>query len=266
MRALVDAPVGLLDELGDPFLAAAPSPRVSLSTAAASREATSPACAPPMPSAIAKSGGSHDERVLVAPAPAAGVGRARDRCRASLRRPSGRSGRPGAGRLVASLRARGRRARRSRRCRSSSRGPRPRAPSRAGLEARVARRGEVVAVERDVVLAAAAEGRAAAESTVTRRRRRARGSSTTTSRPRAGPAAARRRAAASARRDDHALLRQSRTSLLALAHDAPDEEVEQDEEGDLEHEKRLVDLDRRCDHVPVRPVDEREDELGARRP
>ena len=43
------------------------------------------------------------------------------------------------------------------------------------------------------------------------------------------------------------------------AHDPPDEEVEQDEEGDLEDEQRLVDLASRADHVTRSAA---EDEVG----
>ena len=57
VRAVVHAPVRLLDQVDDPLLAAVVR-TASFSAAAASREATSPACAPPIPSATAKSGGS----------------------------------------------------------------------------------------------------------------------------------------------------------------------------------------------------------------
>ena len=58
---------------------------LSFSAAAASREATSPACAPPIPSATAKSGGSTTYESSLLPALAAGIGRRhrRDAPRAS---------------------------------------------------------------------------------------------------------------------------------------------------------------------------------------
>src|SRR3954447_3479453 len=69
VRAVVHAPIGLLDQGDDPLLSPlvrtallqrsgrAPHP-LSSRPAAGSRDATSPACAPPIPSATAKSGGS----------------------------------------------------------------------------------------------------------------------------------------------------------------------------------------------------------------
>ena len=56
--ALVDAAVRLLDQRGDALLGRRRRRSRSRSALAARREATSPACAPPMPSATAKSGGS----------------------------------------------------------------------------------------------------------------------------------------------------------------------------------------------------------------
>ena len=56
--ALVDAAVRLLDQLDDVRLAARGAALDSSSAPAASAEATSPACAPPIPSATAKSGGA----------------------------------------------------------------------------------------------------------------------------------------------------------------------------------------------------------------
>ena len=138
-RAVVDAPVRLLDQLRRRAARRRRSRPPRAARPAASAEATSPACAPPMPSAIAKSGGCDDVRVLVAAPLAPGV-------RAALRsrpiftaRTSGRSRRCGR-RRRASACGRASAGCRSRTCRSSSRCPRSRRRRGAARSARGASR------------------------------------------------------------------------------------------------------------------------------
>ena len=74
-RPLVDAPVRLLDDRLHPLVGREPVGLVVLAEAAAARrEATSPACAPPMPSATGEQRRVEDEGVLVPAADAARVG------------------------------------------------------------------------------------------------------------------------------------------------------------------------------------------------
>ena len=223
------------------------------------RDAISPACAPPIPSATAKSGGSDDVGVLVPAPAAAGVGDG-----GALREPMFivRSVRSVPPTRITSPGA-------SRRGSSSSSpltyvpfvepdvgDPDAVAPR---LDARVARRGEVVAVERDVVLRsrpivdrARVQGELSPASSAGLARRRAARSR----RPWRADQAGRLRLAG---REDEALLRQAEVAARG-PHDPPDEEVEEHEEEDLEDEQRLADGDRReASHSTKPPL---EDEVG----
>ena len=212
---------------------------MSASAAAASLDATSPACAPPMPSATAKSGGASDVGVLVAAPLAARVGRGR--VRADVHSSYLRSVSPT---LTMSPGA-------SRRGRSTRVAVDEGAVRRAEvvdpdavaarLDAHVARRGELVAVEGDVVLAAAADRQrrrvelvqlAAAGSTRAAgddEPRRVRAAAAARPAPRRRGAGRRMKLSCGRRR-----------SRADGAHDPPDEQVEQDEKGDLQGEQRFL--------------------------
>jgi hypothetical protein len=136
------------------FVASCASESPASRAEAASCDATSPACAPPIPSATAKSGGRDDVVVLVAAPPASGVARdcVRRRPAVSPPPPRGRSRRRGD---VAA----------SSRCAPATRAPLTKGAVRrlqilhpgavaAHVDPRVAGRGELVAGEHEVVLPA----------------------------------------------------------------------------------------------------------------
>src|SRR5215831_4874873 len=210
----------------------------SFSAAVASRDATSPACAPPMPSAIAKSGGSMTyasslwRRVRPGSVTAAtrpimcsrlipqiGLTDADD---VALRQPAGtieaRAVQVGAVRRAEVLH--------------------PDAVL-ARLEPRVACGGVLVGANRDVVLAAAPDRQLRRVELEVAAFVEVR--ALDDDQPAGDPAApARLDAGVTRRSEDEALLRHPQVAARR-AHDPPDEEIEQDEERDLEDEQDLID-------------------------
>ena len=172
-----------------------PLASLSFSAAAASADATSPACAPPMPSAIANSGGwqtnASSFRRRLRPGSVAACA-----CAILTARTSGRS-RRFARRRPARACARGSAGSRSRRCRSSSRCPRPRRRRVAARTGRVGSRRTRRPGER---CRCSTHGRSSADASRSRRRHpaRARGSRATTSRPSSRAEGCARRPAAAA--------------------------------------------------------------------
>ena len=239
-RAVVDAPVRLLDQLRDALLAAAV--RVRLRIAAAARpEASSPACAPPMPSATPKSGGAttYASSLRRRLRPVSVSRRVADLHGSNLRSVS-----PIAD-DVARVSACGRASAgcRSRRCRSSSRCPRCRRRRGAARSARGAsRRTRRRAAARRCCAAADGQRMRLEGVRVALVERGAREHDET-----AELARGRLRDQAGGggllRREDHRLLRQPQVARRR-ADDPPDEEVEQDEERDLQEEERRLDLGR----------------------
>ena len=117
----------------------------------------------------------------------------------------------------------------------------------ARLEAGVVRRGVLVALEREVVVAAAPDASARSS----RSRRRPPRSSAGLCDDDEPAELARERLREERRgllgREDHRLLRQAQVAG-GRADDPPDEEVEEDEEGDLEDKERGLDLNRSQRH------------------
>src|SRR5262249_16762033 len=114
----------------------------------------------------------------------------------------------------------------------------------ARLDARVRGRGELVLGKRDVVLARAPNrDRGGVQDVLLTRRQRGAAKHDQ-------PAAERQQLAfcASLRREDEALLRQTEVTACG-ADNAPDEEVEEHQEGDLQREEEFLDVDGRgSDH------------------
>ena len=230
-------------ERGDPLLAALVARRPLRAPPRRGPSATSPACAPPIPSATAKSGGAQTKASSFRRRRRPGV---RHDCHAADHQTSTRKS-VWPTRTTSPFDE----APRRRHARSVDEGavrradvldPEPVAPR---LEASVLRGGELVAVERDLVLAAAADrhGHRVDRNLLAGIERRALDDDQ--------PGAlhgCEAEARGLRRPHEHALLRGSirrRSSEVAAraAHDPPDEEIEEDDEGDLEDQQRLVDVD-----------------------